>query len=292
MTITTPAIPATPQTNIFIAAPSNAGGVGQTKLSDDNSPMPRDRFFCNYDYFDSVPLTIHGAPVNRFSPGFEKTFLDQSASIEVRMPFAATISNTISTDGIVADQIILGDLNVTLKALIYSSNTLNVAIGMSVELPTAPDTHITGTDGTEVARIQNESVILSPYIGFVYTPSNRLFAQVWTEWGFDTSGSPVDANPNNTSLKQIGRLRNMPLAEFDAQLGYWLFRSAQSESSIQGIAPFIEFHYNSTLGALDAVETGNFAVGPTSHLDEMNLALGLIAQIGNNFNLTLGIVAP
>jgi hypothetical protein len=239
-----------------------------------------------------VPLTARGTPVHRFSPGFETTFLDQSASLEVRLPFAATVSNTISTDGIAGDQVALGNLNLTFKALVYSSPTLNVATGLGIALPTADDVHVKSPDGTEILRIRNEAVILTPYIAALYTPTDRLFGQAWIQFGFDANGNPVDANPNGTGLQQVGRLSDMTLAQFDAQLGYWLYRAGQASSTLQGLAPFLELHYNSTLGAADVVNAGAFAVGDFTHLDELNLGVGLIAQIGSNFLLSLGVVMP
>ena len=46
--------------------PSGGGTVGRVKISDDNSPLPRDRFFLQYDYFDNAPVVPHGAAVHRF----------------------------------------------------------------------------------------------------------------------------------------------------------------------------------------------------------------------------------
>src|SRR5262249_14312798 len=83
---------------VTVPNPSNGGAVGRTKIADDNSPLPRDRFILDYDYFDNVPLSRQTG-VHRFSPGIEKTFLDQSASIEVRLPFAATLSSDVTTAG-------------------------------------------------------------------------------------------------------------------------------------------------------------------------------------------------
>src|SRR5262245_3521408 len=78
-----------PQAIILDIPSPTCGVVGLTKISDDNNPLPRDRVFFDYDYFNRVPLTSSGFNVHRFSPGFEKTFFDMRASIEVRFPFAS-----------------------------------------------------------------------------------------------------------------------------------------------------------------------------------------------------------
>jgi hypothetical protein len=72
--------------------------VGRTKIADDNSPLPRDRFIFNYDYFNNASLGS-GIDVSRISLGVEKTFLDQQASVELRIPFASTLDSTSTADG-------------------------------------------------------------------------------------------------------------------------------------------------------------------------------------------------
>ena len=67
----------------------------------------------------------------------------------------------------------------------------------------------------------------------------------------------MDANPNLTGLTQVGRLTDTTLAQFDAQLGYWLYRAAQPSSRLQGLAPFVELHYNSSVGGADVVSAGS-----------------------------------
>jgi hypothetical protein len=47
------------------------------------------------------------------------------------------------------------------------------------------------------------------------------------------------------------------------------------------------------MGKADSIQAGAFVLGNRdSHFDELNLSAGLIAQIGDNFNLSLGVVAP
>ena len=50
-----------------------SGVVGRMKIAENGSPIPRDRVFFNYSYFDNV-LTPGGTNVNRFSPGLRKHF--------------------------------------------------------------------------------------------------------------------------------------------------------------------------------------------------------------------------
>ncbi len=68
------------------------------KLSENTSPIPRDRVFVNYSYFDNVPLQQGGVDVNRFVPGFEKTFFNGITSVEVRAPMASTLDQRSAHD--------------------------------------------------------------------------------------------------------------------------------------------------------------------------------------------------
>src|SRR5262249_16621084 len=118
------------------------------------------------------------------------------------------------------------------------------------------------------------------------------FAQAWLQFGFDSNGNPVDVNADSTGLRRAGRLNDPTLAQLDAQVGYWVYRAAESNSRLQGLAPFAELHYNSTVGGPDVVAANGFLVGDLGRLDELNISAGLVAQIGDNVNLTLGAAAP
>ena len=183
-------------------------------------------------------------------------------------------------------------MNLTLKVLLYASPTLYVSSGLGAALPTADDTRVVGLDGAELLRIRNQAVILTPFLCALFVPNDRLFAQAWFEMGFDPQGNPVDANLDMTGLTQVGRLHDMTLAQLDGQIGYWVYRSTSPSAGLRGLAPFLELHYNSSLGAPDMVSAGPFDVGNLTHLDELNLAVGLVAQIGDNCNLSIGAVAP
>jgi hypothetical protein len=301
---TLPGTTTTTQPTILVELPNPAGGgaVGLTKMSDGNSPLPRDRVIFDYDYFNHAAVTTFSrdfltgrtVDVNRFSPGFEKTFFDRRASVEVRVPFASTLSSDINADGPSnTSRAELGDVHLAFKALLWRGEAFNFAAGLGVDLPTADDTRVLTSDGTTLIRIRNDSVLLTPYFAYLLTPNDRLFFQNWFQVAFDANGNPVDANPDLTGLQNFGRINLQSLLEIDAQLGYWLYRPGDGAGRVRGLAPFVELHYNSTMGRSDVVQAGTFAVGIAgSHFDELNLAAGVIAQIGDNFLLSVGAVAP
>jgi hypothetical protein len=296
--VTIPGTPRTPPQLIpqppitfRVPLPSGGGAVGRTKLSDDNSPLPRDRVIFDFDYFDNVPLA-DGLGVYRFSPGFEKTFCDQRASIEVRVPFASTL-NSDDVAGLTSDQAELGDVNLTLKGLVYRGEVLNVATGLGIALPTARGIRAGLADGTPLIHIRDGSNVLTPYVAYLVTPNDRLFFQNWFEVSFDVNGNHVDANPDLTGLRSVGRLRDQPLLQIDAQLGYWLVRADDPNPWLQGLAGFVELHYNAALDNAQSIQAGAFLIGGESdRFNELNLSAGLLARIGDHGLVSLGAVFP
>ncbi len=79
--------------------PLPGGAIPRFKMAEDTSPMPTDRGYFIYDYYGGVPYNgvAAGNSINltAFTPGFEKTFLDGAMSVEVRLPMASTLNNTI-----------------------------------------------------------------------------------------------------------------------------------------------------------------------------------------------------
>src|SRR5262249_20776039 len=151
--LTTVAVPAPPTRNDpTIPSPTGGGVVGRTKVSDDNNPLPRDRLIFDYDYFNNGTLAGRGVDVSRFSAGFEAAFFDQRFSVEMRVPFAATL-NSSSPTGPLGDsgevtgvgsshRSEFGDLNVTLKALLVRGEFWNISTGVGMAFPTAQSTRV------------------------------------------------------------------------------------------------------------------------------------------------------
>lgn len=283
--------------NVLVAlpSPSNPGFVGNTKISDDNSPLPRDRVICNYDFFSSVPLNMRGVPVHRISPGIEKTFFDQTVSVEVRVPFASTLTSDILADGSSSNTTTeLGNVNVTLKALLYGDDRLNVATGVGIALPTADPTRVLSPQGVEVIRVENDTILLVPYVAYLLTPNEYVFFQNWVACAFNTIGNRVLADQDFNGLRKIGRMFDQHQLQVDAQLGYWLIYPGRSDGYLRGLAPFVELHWNSNLSTAPHLTVGDqFVLTPSNpRFNELNLSVGALFQIGNAINLTLGAAFP
>jgi hypothetical protein len=152
-------------------------------------PLPRDRVFFDYNYFHNARIIQGGKDVNRFTPGFEKTFLNGMASFEMRVPMMATLDSDITVDNrgsiVNAHGNEFGNLAMILKGLLWFNESLAVAGGMAITVPTADDLYVRTTAGEELMRIQNDAVFLTPYLAFLCTPNDTFFYQ-----GFLASTSP------------------------------------------------------------------------------------------------------
>ena len=273
-------------TNMNLFA-SPGGGVGTSKIAENASPLPRDRVYMNYSYFDGVPLLPGGVNVNRFTPGIEKTFFNGMSSIEVRMPFASTLSNTLfvaSPNDTSSTE--LGNLTIYLKQLLYTSNTLAVSGGLGLTLPTASNATVFDTlGGLPLTYTQNQSVHLLPFLGSLYTPTDQLFVQQFLQFDFDANGNAVSLADNNNILQPAGRLNEMSFLYYSVGAGYWLYNDPNSDRLFTRIAPIVELHYNKSLTQTDAL------LSP-SNLDLLNGVVGMTATMGQNKTLTLAYTSP
>ncbi|MBS0202280.1 MAG: hypothetical protein JSS49_05215 [Planctomycetes bacterium] len=260
------------------------------KLAENASPLPRDRVYLNYNYFDQVPSTFGNQGVNRFSPGFEKTFFDQWASVEVRLPFTSQLSNSIDVNGVNSNQVQFGNVTTYLKGLLYASPEMALSTGLGVQLPTAGDTELFAM-GQEVLKIANRSVHLMPFVAATYTPGSRFYAQGILQFDFDTNGNSVYTKPTSGPQLQLqGTMQDQSLLYASLSTGYWIYRAPNpNDRGLTGIAPTAELHYNTTLQSSDTV--GNTFV-PASQIANLNGIVGLNAVFGYNKYLTVGYCTP
>jgi hypothetical protein len=280
----------------FPGLPSG-GVVGIQKLVENSSPIPRDRILFNYSYYNNVRFTPGGRDVNRYVVGFEKTFFDQIASIELRVPFASTLNsdlypnsfpgsppNTTNTE--------FGNLTLYTKALLLTGDSYAVGAGLGIGLPTADDINLLAPNGERFIHIENEAVQLMPYIGAVYAPNDRFFSQALLQVSTVTNGNPTYLDIPQLGLLQFGTLNDPTWLFASVNVGYWAHRMDSSQC-LSGIAPTFELHYNTTLQDTDSINVGPFQVGDRfSHLEMVNLVAGVNFEFFGHSYLSLGYVAP
>ena len=288
---------------VAVASPGSGGGVGRTKIAENTSPMPRDRLIFDYSYFDNVPLAPGGIGVNRFNVGFEKTFLDGNMSFELKAPMASTVDST-TVQGFAVGQRNgeFGNLALAVKALLRETETWAVSGGLQLGLPTADDARVVLPDGTPLLEIQNDAVHVAPFLGVLWSPSERLFSQGFLQCDIATNGNAVLVNPDGWRLSEVGRLNDANLLTVDWGVGYWAMRNSCRQQSLTGLAWTAELHWTRSLQSADLVEAGPWAVtcadqaasggDGDGEIDVLNLTLGCHLAWRQKTLVTCGYAVP
>ncbi len=292
---------------INVPTPSaGTAGVGRSRIAENGTARPQDRVFFNYGFFDRARLISGSNSINRFTPGFEKTFAGGMASVQVRVPMACTVSNSIFEDGSTStDNVQLGDLAVYLKGLLYESDGMGLSGGLGMICPTANGIGVNFANGGHLVQIDNNSYHLQPFLGGYYAPNPQFFTQGFAQLDFDANGNRVSLNSNGAGLQQAGRLNDATFLFLDWSIGYWLVRGAnapvlpissfhpdgqisQSDHGLS-VAPTLELHYVRSLQNADVISAGPLQVGNyADNVETLTMLLGAQVGIGPNTNIGLG----
>jgi hypothetical protein len=236
-------------------------GRGAFKISDNESPLPRDRVFGTYDYFNNLnggfrtPGVIR-SDLHREIIGFEKTFLDQRASVGLRLPFLQVTGDSV------VEKSDIGDLAIILKYAFYLDRAKGNVLsgGLLVSAPTGANFLPTGSPDIHPTQLQ-------PFVGGIYTTGD-LYVQ-----GFSSINVPTDS-------RDVTYLFN------DLSVGYFLYRDNAADRLITAVTPTLEFHVNTPLN-----HRGSF-VQPIPGLDIVDMTAGTWFTLHKRSLLGLGGVIP
>lgn len=253
------------------------------KVADNQSPMPADRVFFTYNYFNNlhspnaalangqtisqqttvnglttvtstvIPGTVPRLDLNGEVIGFEKTFFDGRASIGMRIPLYQQ-----QGDGSFSQQD-FGDLGVILNVALYRDPfTGNVLSGgILVTAPTGPSID------TPVGNVH--TTYLQPFVGYRWS-----FSDFYLE-GFTSVATPTNSQDVTALFNDVG-------------IGYWLYRGAP-DRFLSAIIPTFEAHVTSPLNHRNRNDT-------VSTPDELDLTSGVHVGFGRRSLLTLGVSVP
>lgn len=198
------------------------------KIADNQYPRPVDRVWVNFNYYDGVNSGLNSeihAPIKDMQVynetfGFEKTFLDQQASIGFRIPLN-TLTITSGIPGLSGTHTSTGNFSSFFKYVLWQDNRGNlISGGVDMSFPTGPTT-FAGYPTTQGIR----SFEFQPFLGYIFQ-RDRYFVQ-----GFSSIAVPTDRN-----------LATMYY--FDIALGYFVYRSQNPRALISAIVPVFETHLN------------------------------------------------
>lgn len=277
-----------------------AGGSRQFK-NEHSRAMPTDRVFGLYHHFqnalDSTSLTGTFTPqdanLDRFTVGFEKTFAEQSASFELRMPFSVPVS--MSTPGGVYQTQSAGDLVAILKGLLYSDDAQAIALGLAVNIPTGSDLNVKlPAAGNATFTLFNDATHLIPFVAYQAAPTEDFFFNTFLQFDTPTNSNSVRVRDPARTQSETFSVTDQLLMFVDASFGYWLFRDPDAEY-LTGLAGLLELHYTTALNrpdvSSDSNQVVNIGVG-AGRIDALNLTIGLQTEIARSTILRAGYVTP
>ena len=276
-----------------------AGGSRRFK-NEHSRALPTDRVFGTYHHFQNAiearalepGFVQSNANIDRFTVGFEKTFFDGNASVELRMPMSVPAS--LSGSGFNYQTESAGDLVVVLRGLLYSDESQAVGLGLTINAPTGSDLTVNLPNVGGNFTVENDATHLTPFLAYQAAPTENFFFNSFLQVDFAT-------NANSLQLRNIGNggienrsLTDQTLLFLDTSFGYWLFRDPDAEF-LTGLAGLLELHYTTALTDADVVSSANQQVvfgANSGSLDAINLTIGLHTEINRSTVIRAGYVTP
>lgn len=263
------------------------------KIAENQSAVPQDRIIARYDYFND--LGGMNSQLHRYVVGFEKTFCDARASIEMILPYYTAVPGRIGSlatagpnstpvgtfGGGLGAESDVGDLTTVFKYALWSNRETGriIASGLAVTAPTGPDT-LGDIDPVFRCNVNHDGAI-QPFLGFLCLAPGGFFAQ-----GFTAVDVPFDGDDATLWFNDlgIGCYRRRPRANF-----------------LTAIIPTVELHHSSPLNnhLMTFTPTEAFqsqfpgvSIGQAEYVDQLNLTAGLTLGICGQTSLGLGFVKP
>jgi hypothetical protein len=265
------------------------------KIADNQSPLPQDRVFFNFNYWNNVNYAIarkfnapvSGIQVYRYLGGVEKTFLDGLASVGITESIN-NLTAVSSTAGLGGTHTAMGDVSFFTKLVLYQvwddnrginalggfgypaqlggagRNGFLISGGLAVTTPTGPG----GLAGASFSKSFRD-VGLQPYLAYFYSRGN-FYLQ-----GFESIDVPTDPRDVTIIFNDIG-------------MGYYLYRNPNLDTFFTAFAPTFEVHANVPVNHTDIGNPSD----PVAIRAVVDLTLGANFQFGQRTVLLLGAVTP
>lgn len=244
------------------------GGARQFKIADNESPMPQDRVFAAFNYFNDYGYAIHNRlgigelqlDAYRTTVGIEKTFCCGAASVGLRLPLLGTrVSGTPWDFGGGGGQ--TGDLSLIFKYAPWRNVDTGdlISVGLAVTLPTG-DGENNPFHGT----------LAQPFLGYLKN---------WGRWyvlGFFSIETPIEESDDVTMIFN------------DLGIGYRLWECPGRSGCLTAVIPTAEVHVNTPLNHRGVLNNADPAATP----DTVDLTVGAHLEFFRQARLTLGGVVP
>ncbi len=229
--------------NVPIPSPSADGLLGRSSVGANSSAVPTDRLYFDYS------LVKNGVPFNRsenfdrYTIGIEKKIGEGEFSVEVRLPFAASMDHQLVLEnGRGAAQTETGNALVILKHELGSNEHMMISGGLGLSLPTGSDVEVNSAAGKPLLRLVNEALHMKPFLAMAFVPDEHFFMQSFIEYDLPAGRNEAEVNLSGMGLQQVGRIRDASHLLWDVSAGYW--SDSDDESMIRRWAPVMEFHFD------------------------------------------------
>ncbi len=247
------------------------------KIGENQSPLPQDRVYFTFDYFNNLNGILNKrfeAPVDnlqayRYIFGLEKTFDQGRGSIGVQLPLDSltadsTIQGPIAKPGGTSNA--LNDLTIYSKYILKRNPETGslISAGLAVTPATGPNTF---AGANYLAAVHDTTV--QPFIGYL-----------WRRGDFYLHGF--------TALDVPTSVRDVTMVYNDVGIGYYAYKNPDPTGFLTALVPTFEVHVNTPLTHGDY----NNQLDLTGTPNVVNLTYGLNALLGPNSVLTFGVVTP
>jgi len=273
---------------VNVNIPSGGGAVRRVKIAENNSPIPRDRFIFNYNFFNDVIGGI--GDVNRYAVGFEHTLLTEASSIEVLFPMASTLNVDQIAGGMRSTDTEFGDLTLIYKHLLWEREDFLISAGVGLTVPTGDDARVFTPTGQQIIDLEHTSTHLLPFLAMLHAYESGWYWQAFMQFDLGLSGNPVRADMTGANLQSVGTLQDQNLLFVDLGVGYWLSDPGQGTPAVAATA---ELHWAGTLQDADVVQANGLNITSlTNRYDVLNLSMGASVLVNESFTVRPAMVIP
>jgi hypothetical protein len=255
------------------------------KAVDNNSPLPQDRVFFNYNYYHKAFHADFGrigrsdVSLDNYTFGIEKTFLDGLFSVDLRIPLHSRVSHNFGNT-FLNQQNNMGDVYLAAKVLLRDWEHGALCSGTGMAFPTGSD--ITASE----FQIKHRSFHLTPFLGYIASPIDRMYFTFWGQLDFDCTGDRYIAN----SGTRTGVVQDTAAGYASASIAWFFFENRCHW--LQSVSGICEFHYSGTIKNQDAFDIGSIASEPVGSLSLLNLTAGFQYRLANGLDGRVAAVAP
>jgi len=229
--------------NVPIPSPSADGLLGRSSVGANTSAVPTNRLYFDYSLVKNGVPFDRSENFDRYTIGIEKTIGEGELSLEVRLPFAASMDHQLVLENDRgASQTETGNALVILKHELGSNEHMVISGGLGLSLPTGSDVEVNSAAGKRLVRLVNESLHMKPFLAMALVPDEHFFMQSFIEYDLPAGRNEAELNLDGMGLQQVGRIRDASHLLWDVSAGYW--SDTDDESMIRRWAPVMEFHFD------------------------------------------------